>query len=132
MSGYSLAHIEEVPDVLGDYPGEMRLMTSQLDSEQVAITYRTMPPGTGQLKGRRTGHRHRTQEEIYFVVAGRVQVKLDDEVIEVGPGTALRISPEVTRSMWNEGDEQAVILLISTHEVDPRQDAEVVPDFWPE
>jgi uncharacterized cupin superfamily protein len=132
VSGYSVLAIVEVPDVLGDYPGEMRLLTSQLGSEQVAITYRTLPPGTGQLKGRETGHRHKTQEEIYFLIEGRVRVKLDDDVIELGPRTALRIAPEVTRSMWNDGDEEAVLLLVSTHEVDPRQDAEVVPDFWPE
>jgi mannose-6-phosphate isomerase-like protein (cupin superfamily) len=132
MSGYSVVHTHEVPDVLGDYPGEMRLMTTQLGSEQVAITYRTMPPGTGQLKGRSTGHRHKTQEEIYFVIKGRVQVKLDDELIELGPGTALRVAPEVTRSIWNEGDEEAVLVIVSNHDVDPREDAEVVPGFWPE
>jgi mannose-6-phosphate isomerase-like protein (cupin superfamily) len=132
MSGYSVVRTEEVPNVLGDYPGEMRLMTMQLGSEQVALTYRTMPPGTGQLKGRRTGHRHKTQEEVYFLIEGRLRVKLDDTVIEIGPGTALRVAPEVTRSMWNDGDEQAVLLMVSSHDVDPRQDAEVVPDFWPD
>jgi mannose-6-phosphate isomerase-like protein (cupin superfamily) len=132
VSRYSVAHIEEVPDVLGDYPGEMRLMTSPLGCEQVAVTYRTMPPGTGQLKGRRTGHRHKTQEEIYFLIEGRMKVKLDDEVIEMGPGTAVRVAPEVTRSMWNHGDEEAVLVLVSTHDVDPRRDAEVIQDFWPD
>ena len=132
MTGYSVVQIEEVPDVLGEYPGEMRLMTAQLGSEQVAITYRTMPPGTGQLKGRETGHRHKTQEEVYFLIKGRVKVKLDDEVIELGPGTALRIAPEVARSAWNDGEEEAVFVMVSTHEVDPREDAEVIRDFWPE
>jgi quercetin dioxygenase-like cupin family protein len=132
MTGYSIVQIEQVPDVLGDYPGEMRLMTSQLGSEQVAVTYRTMPPGTGQLKGRRTGHRHKTQEEIYFLIEGRVQVKLDDEVIEIGPGTALRVAPEVKRSMWNDSDEEAVVVIVSNHDVDPREDAEVIRDFWPD
>ena len=36
MSDYTIKHISEVQDVLGDYPGEMRMMTGDLASEQVA------------------------------------------------------------------------------------------------
>ncbi len=37
MSDYTIKHIAEVQDVLGDYPGEMRMMTGDLGSEQVAF-----------------------------------------------------------------------------------------------
>ena len=40
-----------------------------------------------------TAHRHRTAEEIYVVVAGTGRVKLDDELVELGPLDAVRVGP---------------------------------------
>ena len=34
MSDYTIKRLEEVTDVLGDYPGEMRMMTRDLEAEQ--------------------------------------------------------------------------------------------------
>ena len=50
-----------------------------------------MPPGTGG-KGS-YGHRHKTQEEIYLVVSGTLQFKLDDDVVDVPAGTVVRVAP---------------------------------------
>ena len=93
MADYTLKRLEEIPDVLGDYPGEMRMGSLGLDAEQVAFTWRRMPPQTGG-KGS-YGHRHRTQEEIYFVADGTLQFKLEDEVFDVpAPGTVVRVATE--------------------------------------
>ena len=64
-------------------PGEMRLLTYEIDAEQAALTWRRMPPQTGG-KGS-YGHRHKTQEEIYLVVSGTLQFKLSDEVSTFPP-----------------------------------------------
>ena len=74
---------------------------SDLGTEQVGFTWRRMPPLTGG-KGS-YGHRHKTQEEVYFVASGTLQFKLEDEVIDVSEGTVVRVSPEVARSIWNKG-----------------------------
>ena len=129
MSGYSIVHASEVDDVLGDYPGEMRFFTGELASEQVAITYRLMPAQTGS-KGS-YGHRHKTQEEIYFVVDGTLQFKLGDEVIEVGPKTAVRVAPSTVRGVWNEGPDDAQLVICSTKVDDLRAEGEIVEGFWP-
>ena len=113
----------------GDYPGEIRLGSRALDNEQVAFTWRRMPAQTGG-KGS-YGHRHKTQEEIYCVVEGTLQFKLDDEVFDAGPGTVVRISPEVARSVWNEGPDDALLIMVSTKVEDMMADVEKVPDFWP-
>ena len=81
MSDYTIKRLEEVDDVLGDYPGEMRMLTEGLEAEQVAFTYRRMPQHTGG-KGS-YGHRHKEQEEIYFVASGKLQFKLGDDVVDV-------------------------------------------------
>jgi mannose-6-phosphate isomerase-like protein (cupin superfamily) len=131
MADYSMRHLEEIPDVLGDYPGEMRMTAaSDLGNEQVSFTWRRMPAGTGG-KGS-YGHRHKTQEEIYFVAAGTLQFKLEDEVLDVQAGTIVRIAPAVVRSVWNEGPEDVVLIMCSTKSDDPEGDHETVADFWPE
>jgi mannose-6-phosphate isomerase-like protein (cupin superfamily) len=131
MADYVIRKLEEIPDVLGDYPGEMRMTTySDIGSEQVAFTWRRMPAGTGG-KGS-YGHRHRTQEEVYFVAEGTLQFKLEDEVLDLPAGTIVRIPPQVARSVWNEGPDDAVVIMCSTTLADPSEEVEQVPDFWPE
>src|SRR5580765_1754588 len=128
MSDYTIKHLHEVEDALGDYPGEMRMMTTALGSEQVAFTYRRMPQHTGG-KGS-YGHRHAEQEEVYFVISGKLQFKLEDDVIECEQGTAVRVAPDVYRSVWNEEPEDAEIVIVSTRVDDTKP--EYKPDFWPE
>jgi mannose-6-phosphate isomerase-like protein (cupin superfamily) len=131
MADYTIRRLEQIPDVLGDYPGEMRMTAaSDLGNEQVALTWRWMPARTGGKGG--YGHRHKTQEEIYFVASGTLQFKLDDEVIDLGAGTVLRVAPQVCRSVWNEGPDEALLIMCSTKSDDPREDVEMVEDFWPE
>jgi mannose-6-phosphate isomerase-like protein (cupin superfamily) len=129
MSNYTIRQLDEVHDVLGDYPGEMRFFGEPLGTEQVAFTHRRMPPNTGG-KGA-YGHRHKTQEEIYFVASGRLAFKLDDDVVELGPGTAVRVAPEVARSVWNAGPEDAELVICSVKSEDVLADTETVEDFWP-
>ena len=131
MAGYTIKRLEEVDDVLGDYPGEMRMLTRDLEAEQVAFTYRRMPEHTGG-KGS-YGHRHKEQEEIYFVVSGKLQFKLDDEIVEREGGTAIRVAPRTWRSVWNDEPEDAELVIVS--KVVPggaKDDAEYLEDFWPE
>jgi mannose-6-phosphate isomerase-like protein (cupin superfamily) len=130
MAGYTIKQAEEVPDVLGDYPGEMRLFADALGSEQVAFTYRRMPARTGG-KGS-YGHRHKEQEEVYFVMSGSLQFKLGDEVVDLPKGAAVNVPPQVVRSVWNEGPEDAELIIVSKRLPDVRADVEQVPDFWPE
>jgi len=130
VSGYTIRRLEEVPDAFGgEYPGTMRFLTGPLDAEQVAVTHRDMPPGSGGKGG--YGHRHNTQEEIYFVVSGRLQFKLDDEIVDVDGGSAVRVAPEVARSVWNEGPDDAQLVIFSVRMDNARDDAEIVEDFWP-
>ncbi len=126
---WTMVHLEDVPDVLGDYPGEMRFLTHPLNAAQVAVSWRRMPAQTGG-KGS-YGHRHRTQEEIYLVTEGALQAKLDGTVIDLPSGSAVRVAPGVVRSLWNEGPADAYVVLVSTWSSDPREDVEAVPDFWP-
>jgi mannose-6-phosphate isomerase-like protein (cupin superfamily) len=132
MSGYSITGREDAPDLMADYPGygEMRFFAEPAGAEQVAFTWRSMPPGTGG-KGS-YGHRHRNQEEIYFVVRGTLQFKLGDDIVEVGPRTAVRVAPETYRSVHNDGPDEAEMVICSTRSESPEDETEMTPDFWPQ
>ena len=130
MAGYSITSLEDVPDVTGDYPGEMRMAGGSIGADQVAFTWRRMPAGTGG-KGS-YGHRHRTQEEVYYVVSGRLEFKVGDDVFEVGAGDAVRVAADAWRSVWNEGPDDAELLIVSIRSADPEHETEMLADFWPE
>lgn len=131
MADYTVKHLEEVSDVLGEYPGEMRMMTADIEAEQVAFTYRRMPQHTGG-KGS-YGHRHKTQEEIYFVISGKLQFKLGDDVLDLEEGTVVRVPPETWRSVWNDEPGDAELIIVSKRvEGGSAEDAEYLKDFWPE
>jgi quercetin dioxygenase-like cupin family protein len=129
MSEYQVVRLHEVDDWLGDYPGEMRGITYPIGAEQVALTYRRMPQHTGS-KGS-YGHRHREQEELVFVISGKLQFKLDDDVVELVGGDTVRIPPHVVRGIWNDEAEDAEIVIVSKRIDNPQGDVETVPDFWP-
>jgi mannose-6-phosphate isomerase-like protein (cupin superfamily) len=89
-----------------------------------------MPAGTG---GRGSyGHRHRTQEEIYFVTAGTVTFKIGDEVFEAGPGTAVRIPPGELRSVHNDTEAEAELVICSPRVDDVEAETITEDGFWPE
>ena len=130
MPDYTIKRLADVDDLFGGkYPGVMRMLSEPLGTEQVAITHREMPPGSGGKGG--YGHRHRTQEEVYFVISGTLQFKLDDEVLELEGGTAVRVPPQVVRSVWNDGPADAELLIVSTRIENVREDAEMIENFWP-
>jgi mannose-6-phosphate isomerase-like protein (cupin superfamily) len=130
MADYTIKHLDEVDDVLGDYPGEMKMFAQALGSEQVAITHRRMPQHTGSKGG--YGHRHKTQEELYFVISGELQFKLGDEIIDVPAGSVVRIPPATVRGVWNDKPEDAELIIVSTRAENLREEGEMVEGFWPE
>jgi mannose-6-phosphate isomerase-like protein (cupin superfamily) len=127
---YTVANREEAVDFMADYPGfgEMRHYVSALGCEQVAFSWRQMPPDTG---GRGSyGHRHPGHEEIYFVVSGTVTFKVDDDVFEARPQTAVRMSGDSFYSVHNDTDSDAELVIMSAKVED--LPTEQQQDFWPE
>jgi uncharacterized cupin superfamily protein len=126
---YSIASREQAVDFMANYPGygEQRWYTEALGAEQVAFSWRQIPPGTG---GRGSyGHRHPGQEEVYFVISGEVTFKVGDDVFEVGPQTAVRVDGDAFRSVHNDSDTEAQLLVFSTRLDEPP--LETREGFWP-
>jgi mannose-6-phosphate isomerase-like protein (cupin superfamily) len=132
MADHVIIGREQAADWMAGYEGfgEMRSYTDALGNEEVALTWRVMPPGTGG-KGS-YGHRHKDQEEVYFVVRGTVQFKLGDEVVEVGPHTAVRVPTHVFRSIHNDGPDEAELIICAKRATGDEANADQLDEFWPE
>src|ERR671916_729846 len=102
----------------------MCLLTEPLAAEQVALTWRRMPPGTGSRGS--YGHRHKTQEELYLVASGSLTFKLGDDVVETGPGTAVRVPPSTWRGIHNDSAEDAILIITSVRVDDPEAEVETL------
>jgi mannose-6-phosphate isomerase-like protein (cupin superfamily) len=132
MAGYTVTSRDEATDWMAQYPGfgEMRSYTDPLDCGEVAFTWRVMPPDTGG-KGS-YGHRHKDQEEVYFVIRGTVQFKVGDDEFEAGPHTAVRVSTDAFRSVHNDGPDEAELIICSPKARAGEAETEKTDtDFWP-
>src|SRR5262245_28519445 len=93
-----------------------------LGAGQVALNLRVLAPGaTNVPPGHEAsgGHSHDTTEEIYFVVDGEVDVKLDDEVVTLKARDAVLIPATTKRSFRNNSDAEAAVAMISQVMADP-------------
>lgn len=107
MSNFSVVKLSDVPNFSKN--GEMRMMRDALGSDQVALSYRKFPPGYDSSHG----HTHSTMDEVVFVFKGTLKMKLDDDIIEVGPYMAVMIPPDVKRGYHNDGEEDVELLVAS-------------------
>ena len=101
---------------------EARFPRSDLGAEQTGINFLTVKPSRREA----FAHRHRTAEEIYVVLAGSGWVKLDDDLVELLPLDAVRVSPGVARC-FEAGPDGLEVLIFGPH---VEGDSEMVADFW--
>jgi mannose-6-phosphate isomerase-like protein (cupin superfamily) len=128
MSGYTHRPLTDVEDSapkfgLGEIQ-ESRFAKDDLNAESVGLAYYRIRPDTRQP----FGHRHEQPEEVYVVLAGSGRMALDDEVIEVAPLDAIRVSPEVMRA-FEAGPDGLEILAFSTRY---DGDGDLAHGWWPE
>lgn len=103
---------------------EARFPRDDLEAEQTGMNLLTVKPSQREA----FAHRHRRAEEIYVVLSGSGRVKLDEELVELAPLDAVRVSPGVARS-FEAGPDGLEVLIFG-----PRVegDGETVADFWSE
>jgi mannose-6-phosphate isomerase-like protein (cupin superfamily) len=101
---------------------EARFPYRDLQAEATGLALITVKPGKRQP----FAHRQKSAEEIYVILSGSGKLRLDDEILDVGPLDAIRISPEHAR-MLEAGPDGLEVLALGPHHED---DAEMVPGFW--
>jgi mannose-6-phosphate isomerase-like protein (cupin superfamily) len=121
---WTRVNLRELPDS-GDGSLESRFGRRPLGTEHLGVSYFRYAPGH-HLE---TGHSHRVQEEVYVVVGGSGQLRLDDEVIELRPWDAVRVGLGVVRGFEGGPDGLEVIAVGSDRP--PDGDVDHVQGWWP-
>ena len=129
MTGYTnrnLAHdVEDQAPKFGYAPNlEFRMAAGPLETEQSALSLLRIAPGFRMP----FGHSHERQEEIYVLISGSARLKLDDDVLELGPWDAVRIHADTTRNL-EAGPDGAELLLFGAPNTGSG-DVEMTPDWW--
>ncbi len=101
--GWAVAGLDDLGEGWG-----FRKVRKELGVNAFGVNAIVMPPS--YESGR---HYHDEQEELYFVHQGRMQITLDGEQRELGPGSFALVEPQVVRSLKNlSADEDAVYVCI--------------------
>lgn len=66
----------------------------------VAVGLINLPPQEGYT----FTHRHREQEEVYFVLSGTGRMLIDGETVPLAAGDTVRVDPSSKRAIKNDGD----------------------------
>jgi mannose-6-phosphate isomerase-like protein (cupin superfamily) len=127
MSDWTKTNLRDVEDQapgfgLGDVQSA-RFAHGALNARDTGVSL--MGVKAGQRQG--FAHRHENAEEVYIVLSGTGRMKLDEDIIEVGPLDAIRVAPGVARA-FEAGDEDLELLAVG-----PRHqgDGEIIRNgFW--
>ncbi len=129
MSGYTKVNLKS--EVEDKAPGfgmegvEARFAREAMEVEQSGLSYFRFEPNAGPP----FGHSHAEQEEVYVVVSGSARIKVEDEVIELGPFDALRVAPGQVRAT-SGGPEGCEMIAFGAPQTDQRADSELFPGWW--
>jgi uncharacterized cupin superfamily protein len=103
---------------------EARVARQALAAERTGVSFFRLLPG----KRSPFTHRHTDAEEIYVVLGGSGRVKLDDELLDVGPLDCIRVAPTTARA-FEAGPDGLQFLAFGAHHPG---DGEPVQDPWTE
>jgi uncharacterized cupin superfamily protein len=111
LAGYTIVNLKELENkaVEGGSTLEARFARSTLESEHIGVSHFHYAPG----RRSKSGHSHREQEEVYVVLGGAGQVKLDDELVDLRPWDVVRVAPQTFRG-FSAGAEGLELLAIGS------------------
>jgi quercetin dioxygenase-like cupin family protein len=125
---YTLKNLREVGDAAAAHGmsdvQESRFARGDLEAEGTGLAHHHLLPGKRQP----FGHVHHDAEEVVVVLSGSGRAKLDDDLVELSPLDALRLSPGVKRR-FEAGPEGMEFLVFGPH---VENDGELLQDFWAE
>jgi len=114
---YTVKNLRSTKDSAPDFGvsdvQEAHFAGAELGAESTGVTLHVIRPG-----GRQRGHHHDRAEEIYVVLAGSGQVKLDDEIVELSRLDAIRVAPKVKRAFEAGPDGLELLAFGPVHEAD--------------
>jgi len=120
----NLRELEDAAPGAGFTGIEARFARRPLAATVCGLSLQRLAPGARSP----FGHRHGRQEELYVILAGSGRLKLEDEVIEIGPWDAIRVAPQTARAF--EAGSDGLEFLAFGAPVGEESDAEILLDWW--
>jgi mannose-6-phosphate isomerase-like protein (cupin superfamily) len=126
MPNYTIKNLLEVDETASarNPQVEGRFGRSSIDSEHLGVSLFRYAAGYQPT----IGHRHREQEEVYVVLSGSGRVRLDDDIVDVGPWDVVRVAPSVVRG-FAAGPDGLEVLAVGSDRPEGG-DGELVADWW--
>ena len=123
---FTLKNLAEVDDSAPKFGyaevQEARFAKDELEAEQTGVSYQRVKPGKRQA----FAHRHERAEEVYVVLGGSGQAKLEDQLVELRALDAIRVAPGVTRAFQAGRDGLELLAFGPRHD----GDGDVLPGWW--
>ena len=116
--GYTISSLDELGEGYG-----FRKIRKALGVTAFGANALVMPPGYDGFL-----HFHDTQDELYFVHCGRVEVEVEGETRVVGEGGLFHVEATTPRKVSNPFDEEAVVLAIGGKDGYVERDGHMVDD----
>lgn len=103
LDQYAFKH----PNLPNSFPGKL-FLKRELKLTGMEVSLNKFPPGASMP----FYHKHQEHEELYIFIKGRGQFQIDDEVIDVGEGTVIRVAPDGIRTWRNNSSEDIYYIVI--------------------
>jgi len=126
MPGYTIKNLRELTDSAADSSLGIaaRFARGPLETDHLGVSLLNYQPGVRSPMA----HTHREQEEVYVVLAGSGRIRLGDEVCELRPWDAVRVSPETVRAFEADGSGMEILAIGSDRP--EGGDGERAADTW--
>lgn len=111
MANYTVVNLRELENMALKYGHdrdmEARFATKPLQLQHSGLGFQKILPGRAiPFK-----HKHEKQEEVFIVLSGSGWILLDEEKIELKPWDAVRVPPEVVRTVGAGSDGLEMIII---------------------
>lgn len=126
--GYTKKNLNEVEDSAPKFGfgeiAEARFAMGALEAKDTGVAFHRLKAGRRQA----FSHKHEEAEEVVVVLKGGGRLKLDDDIIDVGPLDAIRVAPQVERQ-FEAGEQGLEYIVFGPH---CKGDGELnhSGDFW--
>jgi mannose-6-phosphate isomerase-like protein (cupin superfamily) len=92
---------------LGNIPGKV-FLGQTLNLSGMEVSFGVLPPG-GAIP---FFHAHKQNEELYLFLSGQGEMKVDEVVMAVSAGSAVRVAPAGLRCWRNTGSEPMAYIVV--------------------
>jgi mannose-6-phosphate isomerase-like protein (cupin superfamily) len=101
-AGYAFSTIDELGEGYG-----FRKVRRALGVDAFGVNVVVYPPHYEGFH-----HYHETQDELYFVHSGTARFEVGEETRVLGPGGLCHVRSTTPRKVWNDGDDDLVLLVV--------------------